>query len=114
MGRMSPLHNLTVLVGGQSIPPVSRNGDTPNVTNGTAINLRTTGARGAMFLVNAGALTGAANYAAYLQTSDSETPHSQPRPTRTSPLSCLMTARSAACQTCAQCWRSRPTSRSSA
>jgi hypothetical protein len=73
MGRMSPLHNLTVLVGGQSIPPVSRNGDTPNVTNGTAINLRTTGARGAMFLVNAGALTGAANYAAYLQTSDSET-----------------------------------------
>lgn len=73
MGRLSPLHDLTVLVGGQSIPPVSRNGDTPNTVNGTAINLRTTGARGALFIVDAGAMTGAANYAAYLQTSDSET-----------------------------------------
>lgn len=69
MGRMSPLHNPAAgLTGGQSIPPVSRNGGTTNTVNGSAIDLR--GKRGAYFLLNAGALTGAANYLAYLQTGD--------------------------------------------
>lgn len=70
MGRMSPLHEGTSgLTQGQSVPPASRNGGASNAAvNGTAIDLR--GKRGAYFIVSAGALTGAANYAAYLQTGD--------------------------------------------
>lgn len=72
MGRMSALHDATALTQGQSIPPASRNGGAANAAvNGAAIDLR--GKRGAYFVLSAGALTGAANYAAYLQTSDSET-----------------------------------------
>lgn len=68
-GRMSPLHNPAAgLVATQSHPPVARNGDTTNVVNGASIDLR--GRRGAYFVLNAGALTGAANYLAYLQTGD--------------------------------------------
>lgn len=69
MGRMSPLHNPAAgLVGQLALAPVSRNGDTPNVANGDSVDLR--GKRGAIFILAAGALTGAANYAAYLQTGD--------------------------------------------
>jgi hypothetical protein len=70
-GRMSPLHNPVVgLVGGQSVVPASRNGGSSNAdVNGAAIDL-TGGKRGVYFLLNAGALTGAANYAARLQTGD--------------------------------------------
>lgn len=69
MGRMSPLHNPAAgLTAGQSLPPASRNGDTPNTANGASVNL--SGQRGAYFVVEAGALTGAANYLAYLQTGD--------------------------------------------
>lgn len=69
MGRMSPLHNPAAGLTGQlALAPVSRNGDTPNTVNGESIDLR--GKRGAMFVVNVGALTGAANYLAYLQTGD--------------------------------------------
>jgi hypothetical protein len=70
-GRMSSLHNPTGITSVQSHPPVSRNGDTTNVANGASIDLR--GKRGAYFTVNAGALTGAANYLAYLQTGDNLT-----------------------------------------
>lgn len=70
MGRMSALHNPRNLTSVQSHPPVSRNGDTTNTVNGAAIDLR--GKRGAFFTLNAGALTGAANYAAHLQTGDNE------------------------------------------
>lgn len=69
MGRMSALHNPAAgLTTAQSLPPVSRNGGTTNTVNGTAVDLR--GRRGAFFVVNVGALTGAANYLAYLQTGD--------------------------------------------
>lgn len=68
-GRMSALHNPRSLTAGQSIPPASRNGGASNAAvNGAAIDLR--GKRGAGFVLSAGALTGAANYAAYLQTGD--------------------------------------------
>lgn len=70
MGRMSPLHNpAAALTAIQSHPPVARNGDTTNVVNGTTIDL-TGGQRGVYFQLNAGALTGSANYLAYLQTGD--------------------------------------------
>ena len=70
MGRMSALHEGTVgFTQGSSIVPASRNGGASNAAvNGTAIDLR--GKRGAYFTVHAGALTGTANYAAYLQTGD--------------------------------------------
>lgn len=68
MGRMSPLHDSIGLTQGQSLPPVSRNGASTNTANGTSIDLH--GKRGAYFILSAGALTGAANYLAYLQTSD--------------------------------------------
>jgi hypothetical protein len=69
MGRMSPLHNPAAgLTGVVALLPVSRNGDTPNTANGESVDLRNK--RGAMFVVAAGALTGAANYLAYLQTGD--------------------------------------------
>lgn len=69
MGRMSPLHDATALVAGTSVVPASRNGGSSNAAvNGTSIDLR--GYRGAMFVVHAGAITGAGNYAAYLQTAD--------------------------------------------
>ena len=68
---MSALHDATALTQGQSIPPASRNGGASNAAvNGTAIDLR--GKRGAYFIVEAGAITGAGNYAAYLQTSNLE------------------------------------------
>lgn len=69
MGRMSPLHDATALTGGQSVPPASRNGGADNAdVNGDAIDLR--GRRGAYFELSIGALTGAANVAARLQTGD--------------------------------------------
>lgn len=69
MPRMSPLHDPTGgLEPGLSIAPISVNGDTPNVLNGTAIDLR--GRGGIVFTLLIGALTGAANVAAHLQTSD--------------------------------------------
>ena len=69
MGRMSALHDATALTQGQSVAPASRNGGASNAAvNGSAIDLR--GKRGAYFILSAGALTGAANYAAYLQTGD--------------------------------------------
>lgn len=69
MGRMSPLHNPSAGLTGQvALLPVSRNGDTPNTANGLSIDMR--GKRGAYFVLAAGALTGAANYLAYLQTGD--------------------------------------------
>lgn len=69
MGRMSALHSGIALTQGQSVPPASRNGGASNAAvNGAAIDLR--GKRGAYFILNAGALTGSANYAAYLQTGD--------------------------------------------
>lgn len=70
MGRMSGLHNPRHLTSVQSHPPVSRNGASTNTVNGAAIDLR--GKRGAYFTINAGAMTGAANYLAYLQTGDNE------------------------------------------
>ena len=78
MGRMSALHSPMALVGGQSLPPVSRNGGTTNTVNGTGIDLR--GQRGAYFILNAGALTGAANYLAYLQGS-TDAPNDLPNAT---------------------------------
>ncbi|MEK9735903.1 MAG: hypothetical protein VW239_01105 [Candidatus Nanopelagicales bacterium] len=69
MGRMSPYHNPAAgITSGQSLPPVSRNGDTTNTANGSSVDLR--GKRGAYFTINVGAITGAANYLAYLQTGD--------------------------------------------
>lgn len=69
MGRMSPLHSPTELTAGVSIPPASRNGaGGANTVNGAAIDLR--GLRGAFFSLQTGAVTGAANVAAYLQTGD--------------------------------------------
>jgi hypothetical protein len=67
---MSPLHNPAAgLTAGTSVVPASRNGGSSNAdVNGTAIDLR--GKRGAMFIVHAGALTGAAAYAARIQTGD--------------------------------------------
>lgn len=69
MARMSPLHSPTNgLEPGLSIAPISVNGSTPDVLNGTAIDLR--GRGGVSFTLLIGALTGAANVAAHLQTSD--------------------------------------------
>ena len=70
MGRMSPLHSPEVgLTQGQSVPPASRNGGASNAdVNGTTISLA--GYRGAYFVLSIGALTGAANVAARLQTND--------------------------------------------
>lgn len=69
-GRMSALHDPAEgLTPGQSVPPASRNGGAANAdVNGATIDL--TGKRGAYFVLAAGALTGAANYAARLQTND--------------------------------------------
>lgn len=72
MGRMSSLHSPTALTQGQSVAPASRNGGASNAdVNGATIDLR--GYRGAYFILSIGALTGAANVAARLQTSDSVT-----------------------------------------
>ena len=72
MARMSPLHSPTDGTDpGISIAPISVNGDTPNILNGTTIDLR--GRGGVTFTLLIGALTGAANVAAHLQTSDSDT-----------------------------------------
>ena len=72
MGRMSSLHSPTALTQGQSVPPASRNGGASNAdVNGSTIDLR--GYRGAYFILSIGALTGAANVAARLQTSNSVT-----------------------------------------
>ena len=69
MGRMSPLHSpASGMVTEQSLPPVSRNGASTNTANGASVSL--SGKRGAFFQLNVGALTGAANYLAYLQTGD--------------------------------------------
>ena len=69
MGRMSPLHNPAAgITAVQSHAPVSRNRGTTNTANGASVSLA--GKRGAYFTVNVGALTGAANYLAYLQTGD--------------------------------------------
>lgn len=70
MGRMSALHNpaagLTELM---ALAPASRNGGASNAAvNGATIDLR--GYRGVHFSLVAGALTGAANYLAYLQNND--------------------------------------------
>lgn len=72
MGRMSALHDGLGLTQGQSVPPASRNGGADNAAvNGAAVDLR--GKRGAYFILDVGALTGTANYAAYLQTGDNPT-----------------------------------------
>lgn len=69
MGRMSALHDGIALTPSQAVPPASRNGGSSNADiNGTAIDLR--GKRGAYFVLNIGALTGAAAVAARLQTGD--------------------------------------------
>lgn len=69
MGRMSALHDPTALTAGVSVPPASRNGGASNAAvNGTSLDLR--GNRGVYFLVSAGAITGAGNYLAYVQTAD--------------------------------------------
>lgn len=69
MGRMSALHSPTEMTPGISVPPASRNGGASNAdVNGATIDL--TGKRGAFFQLLSGALTGAANYAARLQTND--------------------------------------------
>lgn len=69
MARMSALHNATGLTPGTSVVPASRNGGSSNAdVNGSAIDLR--GKRGAYFILNTGAMTGAAAVAARLQTGD--------------------------------------------
>lgn len=70
MGRMSALHEMTGgTTAGISVPPASRNGGASNAAvNGTSVDL--TGRRGVKFDVAAGAITGAGNYAAYVQTAD--------------------------------------------
>jgi len=70
MGRMSALHNpaagITELI---ALVPASRNGGSSNAAvNGNTIDLR--GYRGVHFSMGIGALTGAANYLAYLQNND--------------------------------------------
>ena len=70
MGRMSPLHNPAAgLTSTLALAPASRNGGASNAAvNGITIDLR--GYRGVHFTLAAGALTGAANYLAYLQNND--------------------------------------------
>lgn len=69
MGRMSSLHTPTVLAAGQSVPPASRNGGASNAdVNGASIDMR--GKRGAMFVLDTGAMTGTAAVAARIQTGD--------------------------------------------
>lgn len=70
MGRMSPLHNpAAALTPVNSINPASRNGGASNAAvNGATNDLR--GARGIVYILHAGILTGAANYLAYLQNND--------------------------------------------
>lgn len=70
MGRMSPLHNPAAgLEGGVSVVPASRNGGSSNAdVNGSSIDLR--GRRGAYFILNTGAMTGAAAVAARIQEGD--------------------------------------------
>lgn len=69
-GRMSPLHNPAAgLTEEMALAPASRNGGSSNAAvNGATIDLR--GKRGVLFALTAGALTGAANYLAYLQNND--------------------------------------------
>lgn len=69
-GRLSPVHNAAAAgTAAVSVNPASRNGGASNAAvNGAAVDLR--GKRGALFILEAGILTGAGNYAAYLQTSD--------------------------------------------
>lgn len=69
MGRMSALHSPTEVISGTSVVPASRNGGSSNAdVNGASIDL--SGKRGALFILNTGALTGAAAVAARLQTGD--------------------------------------------
>ncbi len=70
MGRMSPLHNPAAgITESCALAPASRNGGASNAAvNGNTIDLR--GYRGVHFVLTAGALTGAANYLAYLQNND--------------------------------------------
>lgn len=69
-GRMSPLHNPAAgLTEEMALAPASRNGGASNAAvNGATIDLR--GKRGVHFNLVVGALTGAANYLAYLQNND--------------------------------------------
>lgn len=65
MGRMSPLHDPSAgLTEGVSVNPTSAGAGT---VNGAGVDLA--GARGVTFVVQAGALTGTATVAAYLQDS---------------------------------------------
>lgn len=70
MGRMSPLHNPAAgLTETLALAPASRNGGASNAAvNGATLDLR--GYRGVHFNLVVGALTGAANYLAYLQNND--------------------------------------------
>lgn len=70
MGRMSALHNPAAGLTEQlALAPASRNGGSSNAAvNGNTIDLR--GYRGVHFSLAVGALTGAANYLAYLQNND--------------------------------------------
>jgi hypothetical protein len=70
MGRMSPLHNPAAGITEQcALVPASRNGGSSNAAvNGNTIDLL--GKRGVHFNLVVGALTGAANYLAYLQNND--------------------------------------------
>lgn len=69
-GRMQPLHNPAAgLTESLALAPASRNGGASNAAvNGSTIDLR--GYRGVHFSLAVGALTGAANYLAYLQNND--------------------------------------------
>lgn len=69
-GRLFGRHDFhSYATSGQSVPPASRNGGAANAdVNGATIDLR--GQAGAVFALNIGALTGAANVAARLQTND--------------------------------------------
>jgi hypothetical protein len=70
---MSPLHNPAAgLVEQMALAPASRNGGASNAAvNGATLDIR--GYRGVHFNLVVGALTGAANYLAYLQNNDTPT-----------------------------------------
>ena len=65
-GRMSALHDPSVLSANASIGAIST---AANTLNGATVSLAR-GKRGALFVLNIGVLTGAANVSAYLQTND--------------------------------------------
>ena len=69
-GRMSALHNPAAgMTESLALAPASRNGGASNAAvNGNTIDLA--GKRGAYFAISVGALTGAANYLAYIQNND--------------------------------------------